>query len=250
MSATAWGNWFVSVKFISEDENKIILGIPNIFVQEYILSNYKKLLMECMNGKEIKFQTYISKEKEKTIFERESNESRFMKTLWKKFQQASFDNSLYLAQDMIAFGKDWASNPKSLIVYGDLGRGKTYFCFCLIREALRLENIQEATYLCSTELDSKLLHAVQNDSEYKLLQEYKNTELLFIDDFGRERKTDRMFRQMYEIINYRYANEKITLISTNFNNTEISDTICPAIASRMCEWDIIEMKGPDLRRII
>jgi DNA replication protein DnaC len=250
LSTTAWLNWVSPIKVKSEDENEIIIEIPNIFVQQYILSNFKELFEECMNGKNYKFEIGLLVKKEKPIFERESSEFKFMKSLCKKFQQASFVNSLYLAQDMIDFGKDWVCNPKSLIVQGDVGCGKTYFCFCLMREALKLENIQEAIYLDSTELDSNLLNAIQNDSEYKLLQKYKTAELLFIDDFGRERKTDRMFRQLYEIINYRYANEKITLISTNFDNAEIADTICPAIASRMCEWDIIEMKGPDLRRII
>lgn len=41
-SATAFGNWLAPINVIESDSDEITLEIPNIFVREYLLSNYKK----------------------------------------------------------------------------------------------------------------------------------------------------------------------------------------------------------------
>lgn len=40
-SATAFGNWLAPIKVIESDGQEIVLEVPNIFVKEYLLSNYK-----------------------------------------------------------------------------------------------------------------------------------------------------------------------------------------------------------------
>jgi chromosomal replication initiator protein len=41
-SSTAFGNWFAPIKVLESSPDEITLEIPNIFVKEYLLSNYKK----------------------------------------------------------------------------------------------------------------------------------------------------------------------------------------------------------------
>jgi len=41
-SVTAFGNWLAPIKVIESESDEIVLEIPNIFVKEYLLSNYKK----------------------------------------------------------------------------------------------------------------------------------------------------------------------------------------------------------------
>jgi chromosomal replication initiator protein len=43
-SPTAFGNWFSPIKVLEANSESITLEIPNIFVKEYLLSNYKKEL--------------------------------------------------------------------------------------------------------------------------------------------------------------------------------------------------------------
>lgn len=43
-SKTAFGNWLAPIKVIEATDESITLEIPNIFVKEYLLSNYKKEL--------------------------------------------------------------------------------------------------------------------------------------------------------------------------------------------------------------
>lgn len=41
-SSTAFGNWLAPIRVLQSNSNEIILEIPNIFVKEYLLSNYKR----------------------------------------------------------------------------------------------------------------------------------------------------------------------------------------------------------------
>lgn len=43
-SSTAFGNWLAPIRILEATAEEITLEIPNIFVQEYLLSNYKKEL--------------------------------------------------------------------------------------------------------------------------------------------------------------------------------------------------------------
>ncbi|MGA8163683.1 MAG: chromosomal replication initiator protein DnaA [Waddliaceae bacterium] len=41
-SATAFDNWFASIKVLDSNSGEITVEVPNIFVKEYLLTNYKK----------------------------------------------------------------------------------------------------------------------------------------------------------------------------------------------------------------
>lgn len=41
-SATAFGNWFMPIRVVNATSDELVLEVPNIFVQEYLLTNYKK----------------------------------------------------------------------------------------------------------------------------------------------------------------------------------------------------------------
>src|SRR5262245_24357294 len=42
LSATAFQNWFASVHLLEANDEELVVGVPNIFVKEYILTNYKQ----------------------------------------------------------------------------------------------------------------------------------------------------------------------------------------------------------------
>src|SRR5947209_5185642 len=43
-SATAFSNWLSPIQMLEVKETSVVLQIPNVFVKEYLLSNYKKEL--------------------------------------------------------------------------------------------------------------------------------------------------------------------------------------------------------------
>ena len=41
-SLTTFGNWFLPIRVLESTADEITLEVPNVFVQDYLLSNYKK----------------------------------------------------------------------------------------------------------------------------------------------------------------------------------------------------------------
>jgi DNA replication protein DnaC len=179
----------------------------------------------------------------------------------RKYKDITLEDCDKQSVEYIDFAKKWASNPCSIILVGDVGRGKTQFAFAMLREMFRVHdrfrpnkphwqrsNAPWPMYITTVELDSKLLKASKSEFGDGIeLERYSTQELLFIDDIGRETKSDRLKRQYFEILNYRYVNLLPTMLSTNFNLDEIDEILSNAVASRLQEYEMLEFTGPDLR---
>lgn len=259
ISPVAFGNWISPVIVSKNKDEKIILKVPNIFVKEYILSNFHSDLVKYFaNDKgeiEIMFEvvnTPIPMQSESGKWYLEvSPEKQFFRNVWKKYQNASLEKSVFINPSLIEWGKEWAKKPTSIFLHGGVGCGKTYFSFALIRQAFREASIQDAAFHSCTELDSYLLDAIKGDhGDVRAISSIKKEEFLYLDDFGRETKSDRISRQFYEILNYRYANEMPTIITSNLTLDEIAKKMDAAIASRMQEWQIIHLTNEDIRKKI
>ena len=99
---------------------------------------------------------------------------------------------------------------------GQSGAGKTHICTGIARELLYSGH--EVKYVI-WEQASKALKAVMNEPEYEEgLAKLENAEILYIDDLFKpiadRPPTDADLRLAFELLNYRYANRKITLISS------------------------------------
>jgi len=179
------------------------------------------------------------------------NEEGFFKyQVPEKYKLASLETCDKHPEKFIEFGKKWALNPVSLFLVGGYGRGKTYYAFALIREIFRSCPTKIwPRYFTSPELDSLLLKASKSEEgdEWEI-KNMREQDLLFIDDIGRETKSDRLRRQYFEIINYRYAKNLPTILSSNFTADQLSETLDSAISSRIQEWIGLEFTGPDLRK--
>jgi DNA replication protein DnaC len=166
-----------------------------------------------------------------------------------KFSQISIEDCDLQPKSFHDYAKSWGERPESVILQGDVGRGKTQFAFAMIREVFRrCPKRIWPRYHTSPDLDSRLLDAIKSEGGDKYLIETVGTEdLLFIDDFGRETNSERARRQYFEILNMRYVKMLPTIISTNLNLEQIANHMNSAIASRFQEYQIVEFSGPDLR---
>ncbi len=166
-----------------------------------------------------------------------------------KFAHVTLDQCDKQPQSFHEYAREWGRKPESVILLGNVGRGKTQFAFAMLREMFRrCPRKLWPRYYTSPDMDDLLLEASRNETSEKLLIEKLGMEdILFIDDFGREMESPRVGRQYFKILNMRYANLLPTLISTNLSLEEIGKHMNAAIASRFQEFQIIEFSGVDLR---
>ena len=167
----------------------------------------------------------------------------------KKFAHVTLEHCDKQPQSFLDYAREWGKKPESVILLGDVGRGKTQFAFVMLREMFRKCRIKLwPRYYTSPEMDSILLKASRDEEADKaIIQKIASEDILFIDDFGREMHSPRVGRQYFEILNMRYANELPTLISTNLTLAQIENHMNKAIASRFQEFSMIEFSGIDLR---
>ena len=135
-----------------------------------------------------------------------------------------------------------------LILWGNVGTGKTYFAACI---ANYLINLGVPVLMTSF---IKLTNALTGFDEDKnaYIRSLNNYKLLIIDDLGAERQSDYMLEQVYNIIDSRYKNNQPIIITTNLSLSEIknpSDIKYSRIYSRIIEMCVpIKFDGADRRK--
>lgn len=163
----------------------------------------------------------------------------------KKFQEI---NPLNLDENLKLIAKEWFTNKKSIVLFGSTGTGKTYFSFCLLKVLLEIEPSFKIAFKKSQQLDNEIVDSLREyGSARYVIENHKNIEYLFLDDLGVDRSSERWERDFYEIIDHRWADEKITVISTNFTPEQIEGVYGQRVLSRLKSFQWIKFYGEDLR---
>lgn len=142
-------------------------------------------------------------------------------------------------------------NRPSLMLSGNTGCGKTYFAYALFRKIIE-SNYRDIRFIKSNELDKLLLTALLEKRDYYELQKFSEVGILFLDDLGTERTSERLISQYFDIIDYRVSNRLPTIYTSNlslddFHNPDKTN-LGERIASRLSVCYEIKFPKKDLRR--
>jgi DNA replication protein DnaC len=157
------------------------------------------------------------------------------------------------------------SQPFGLLFMGPQGVGKTHLSVGIIKQLMKLKSIS-----CLFRTFPELLKEIQNSynavsqaSELKLLSPVLETEVLVLDELGAQNPSSWVRDEVAYVLNYRYNENKVTILTTNFKDEEerkdakvgITDTLSERIGVRMrsrlyemCKT--IKMDGNDFRRAV
>lgn len=122
---------------------------------------------------------------------------------------------------------------------GQTGSGKTHICTALA--VVLLKQGKEVKYMLWRDESSRLKGMVNDAGYYDTIREYKEVDVLYIDDLFKTGKDDQQMKQRptradvnlaFEIINARQAANKITIISSECTLTDIID-IDEAVGGRI-----------------
>lgn len=147
-------------------------------------------------------------------------------------------------QTMKNAAQEFVKNPEGwFFVGGQVGCGKTHICTAICREFLLAG--RSVRYMLWRDDVVKLKASVTDSEAYqRMMDEYKNTDVLYIDDLFKtgksingetQKPTSADINIAFEIVNYRYNNPgKITIFSTELTTDELID-IDEATGSRIYE---------------
>ena len=152
-----------------------------------------------------------------------------------------------------AFIEDLDSNlgrGRGLWLFGDTGTGKTTLAM-LASKAATEQGHSVAIYSLP-----KLLARIRrtyetevgSDSYGVFFERLTSVDLLHIDDFGAEKRSDWVLEQLYALVNERYEDERSIMLTTNLTVEKLEEQIGPRTVSRLTETcEQIPLFGADRR---
>lgn len=186
---------------------------------------------------------------------------------------AAWDQSLSQAKLALqAFARDYPLGTEyGLLLMGPCGVGKTHLAVAALKEILLRGH--DALFYDYRELLKQIqasYNPVSQTSEMEVLEPVLNVELLLLDDLGASKPSDWALETVGHVLNTRYNEKRLTLITTNFLDPDVpiperirlpsgqalprrddalADRIGQRIRSRLYEMcRTIELIAPDYRK--
>lgn len=135
------------------------------------------------------------------------------------------DTETRRALKQIAEGYIAEKDPQWLLLCGQSGAGKTHLCTAAFVQ-ISFDRGIDGRYLIWNS-DGRRIKAATKEGDERLLNEFKEARLLYIDDLFKCKRdaepSDADVRLAYEILDHRYSHKLPTIISTEMLPEEIRD---------------------------
>ena len=192
---TEFENWIAPIQMTSGNTDEIVLEVPNIFVQEYLLNNYKDLLREFIpvrsNDKELALTFIIAPPKKtaaplKPVEERPSVENSGYELKlnptyrFENFIEGPSNQFVKSAALGVAARPGKTYNP--LFIHGGVGLGKTHLLHAIghtIHEQQKKLKIQAIT---TEAFINDIVDSLRAKSIDRMKRFYRTLDVLLVDD--------------------------------------------------------------------
>lgn len=197
-SATEYANWFAPIKVIDSSPEEITLEVPNIFVREYLLDNYKKDLSAFLPTKQngepsIHFVVAEAQKKPAAIqapspqvaapsettnpaIELKLNHTYTFNT----FIEGTSNQFVKSAAMGVATRPGRSYNP--LFIHGGVGLGKTHLLHAIGHYAKEHHKKLRVQCITTEGFINDLVDNLRNKSMDRMKKSYRSLDILLIDD--------------------------------------------------------------------
>lgn len=258
-SATAFGNWLSPIKVLDESADSIKLEIPNIFVKEYLLSNYKQDLLAFLPATQDKEPAieFVIAEVQKVTITRQSVEPITIEPVTQNIPEVKFNKNYqfntfiegptnqFVKSAAIGVASRPGQSYNPLFIHGGVGLGKTHILHS-IGHYIREHNKKLRVQCITTEgFINELVDNLRNKSVDVMKRFYRSDiDVLLVDDI--------QFLQNRLNFEEEFCNTFETLINQNKQIVITSDKppsqlkLSERMIARM-EWGLVTHVGiPDL----
>ncbi len=211
----------------------------------------------------------FEKRKSEILLEQAKIPKRYINCTFKNFEIHN-DSHRHALKITKQFVKNYPVQDVGLLYIGPCGVGKTHLAVATINELIRQKSVP--CYFCDfRELIRRIQNTYSPDSpltESNILEPIFHKDILVLDELGAKRTTAWVEETIFYIVNYRYNNKKLTILTSNYpdhiddeedtreayfkkGEETLLDRIGVRLRSRLYEMcKIVKMEGDDYRKKI
>lgn len=154
-------------------------------------------------------------------------------------KDAGINPEMHLAHKYVENWDDMKARSSGLLLWGDVGTGKSFFAGC-IANALLEKGVPVLMTNFSRILNT--LSGMHFEDRNQFIDSLNRYSLLIIDDLGIERNSEFALEQVFNVIDSRYRSKKPLIVTTNLTLTELNSA--PDVAHRRIYDRILERCAP------
>lgn len=189
-SAAEFQNWIAPIQVAESPNDELVLKVPNIFVQEYLLQNYKKDLANFVpvktNG-QLALKFLISEEpKKQTIIteapppEPQDNLKLNPHYTFENFIEGPSNQFVKSAALGVASHPGKSYNP--LFIHGGVGLGKTHLLHAIGHYVRKHHRKIKIASITTEGFINDIVHNLKSKSMDQMKRFYRSLDLLLVDD--------------------------------------------------------------------
>lgn len=270
--------WFKNTTILKQDDEKIVIGVQNVFIKQQLERKYDHLVRETLQkngvsvpvieykihalaGKNQSDDTTSTKESQHTPtqplpLQRTQQDANPNSSLTHAYRQGlnekyTFDNFIVGSGNELAHAacQAIAANPGSrynpLFLYGGVGIGKTHLIQAVGNTVLQKNPTARIVYVSTEQFVQEFVDALRYKKNTAFADYYRGSDVLIVDDVQFLAGKEKIQEEFFHTFNALHQANKQIIISSDKPPKEIP-TLEERLRSRFVWGMSIDMKNPDL----
>lgn len=255
ISRQCFDTWFRPIVFQGCDKGIVHLVVPNQSFRKFLLDNYSSVLSDAIKQTSqiplkinLTVEPALTPEVARPVCDKAGNSRNCSQPLIPKYNFDTFVvgscNQFARAAAMaVAEQPSKAYNP--LYIYGGVGLGKTHLMHAIGNLIQQRNKGVHLAYISAENFMNHLVNAIRYDHTIQFRQNYRNIDVLLMDDIQFIAGKERTQEEFFHTFNALYDSQKQIVITSDCPPKEIP-TLEERLHSRF-EWGLIaDIQLPDL----
>jgi chromosomal replication initiator protein len=278
ISKANFSTWFKNTTILSNENGKIVIGVPNGFAKEWLENKYNTYIFKAIRNfnedvREISCMIYSPQDAQapQEMKKPESMEvpvtmqhhpaAAYNPEIQRQVAQHKQENNInprYTFENFIigennelaraacyAVSQNLGRIYNPLFIYGGVGLGKTHLLQSIGNEVLDKDPARRIKYITAERFASELIDSIRNQTVSDFKSAYQQIDLLIIDDIQFLAGKEKTQNEFFHIFNALYQINKQIVISSDRPPKAIA-TLEERLRSRFEGGMIADVSRPDL----
>ncbi|HSX29880.1 MAG TPA: chromosomal replication initiator protein DnaA [Candidatus Saccharimonadales bacterium] len=264
--------WFKNTVLVKQDSERIIIGVPNVFIKQQLERKYNDLIIETLrkngaNATTVEYKIHTSltpnqREEDPMVLRPSPSGGRSVATLkpqttalthtyrqglnerytFENFIVGSGNELAYAACQAVAAQPGTKYNP--LFLYGGVGIGKTHLIQAVGNTVLAANPQGRVVYVSSEQFVQEFVDALRFKKNTDFADFYRGADVLIVDDVQFIAGKEKIQEEFFHTFNALHQANKQIIISSDKPPRDIP-TLEERLRSRFVWGMSIDMQTPD-----